>query len=437
MTADAVVSLQTPPEIAFARVLTTAAEAMALRRGLGRRENIRFQLTVEEFFCYLVQIADGTNPIRTVLTGNRHQLRVAISFAATTLSLGALNASAVTTIDVDGEPSRDMGLLLASKVADRFHITHEGQTNFCLEAEVDKVYPPAPACSSPVAFRPPYKAGLCRDPGQLGHAAALAASVYPAWYCPASFQTPGKFADMVEDGQKTCVAAFDAAGEVAGLLCWSPCGKTGLHFSGPFVFTPPADAGQVAALLTDRFLEAVARESRDIVFSQRATPDAPPGYFESLGALTLVGKEGTYQQPVLYRHLREDAGTAVWCHAALEDFLREAYDNLAMCRDILPAEPPAVRERKQSLLSTTLDHKKNLAELWPLLDGEDMAANLASHVRAFTDKGIDNILFYMDLSHAWEAALAGDLLQAGFTPRLVLPHGGHGDVVVFQYASAA
>jgi hypothetical protein len=435
MTVEAV-SMQTPPDIAFARVLTSAAEAMALRRGLARRENIRFQLTVEEFFCYLVQIADAASIIRTVMTGNRHQLRVAFSFAATTLSLGALNASAVTTVDVDGEPSRDMGLLLASKVSDRFHITHEGNTNFLLEAEVDKVYPPAPACQLPAAFRPPYKAVPCIDPGLLAHAAARAAAVYPAWYCPASFQTPGKFADKVEDGLETCVVASDAAGEVAGLLSWSPCGKRGLHFSGPFVFAPQPDAGRVAGLLTDRFLEAVARESRDIVFSQRATSDVPPGYFESLGSLVLIHEDGPCQQPVLYRHLREDAGTAVWCHPALEDFLRQAYDNLDMYRDIMPAEPPAAYDRKQSLFSTNLDHKKNLAELWPLLDGEDMAENLAGHVRAFTDKGIGNIFFYMDLSRAWEAALAGDLLRAGFTPRLVLPHGGHGDVAVFQYAPA-
>jgi hypothetical protein len=433
---DVVVSMETPPDIALARALTLAAEALAVRQGLGRRENLRFQLTVEEFFCCLVQIADAAHPIHTVLTGKRHLMRVSFGFAASTLSLGALNATAVTTIDADSELPRDMGLLLAAKVADRFHLAHKDQTNFVLEAEVDKVYPPAPLCSPTPAFRPPYRAAPCRDPGQLTHAAGLAAAAYPAWNCPVALLTPGKFADMVEDGDASDVVAFDAAGQVAGLLCWSPSGAKGLHFSGPFVFTPPADAGLVARLLTDRFLEVVARQGRDIVFSPHATPDTPPGYFESLGSLELVRQDGRFQQDVLYRHLREDAGTAVWSHAALTDFLRTAYDRLSMCRDILPAEPPEVRESRPSLLSANLDRGKNLAELRPLLDGKDMPENLAGHVQALEAKGFGNILFYMNLSQAWEAALAGDLLSAGFVPRLVLPHGGRGDVAVFQYAPA-
>ena len=108
-----------------------------------------------------------------------------------------------------------------------------------------------------------------------------------------------------------------------------------------------------------------------------------------------------------------------------------------MFRDIQPVGEPATQDRGQSLLSATLDRQKNLVELAPLLDGPDMAENIANHVRVFHAKGIGNILFYMDLSRAWQAALAGELLQAGFMPGFVLPHAGHGDVLVFQYAPAA
>ncbi|MHC1788679.1 hypothetical protein [Solidesulfovibrio sp.] len=434
MPADARVTLEMPPDAALARVLTTAAEALAQRRGFGRRESLRFQLTVEEFFCYLACIVDPGQPIRIVLTARQHQMEAAFGFTAAALSLGALNLTSVASVDVDGEPSRDMGLLLAAKIADRFHLSHEGKTDFILEAEVDKVYPPASVCLTPVALRGPFTAGRSRDSGQLLHAAALAAATYPAWHCPGSFQTPGRFADMAEAGQVASVVACDAAGQVAGLMCWSASGEKGLHFSGPFVFAPGAEAGPVACLLVEAFLAAVAREGRDIVFSQRATADMPPGYFESLGFLDLVRLDRRCRQDVLFRHLREDAGTAVWCHPGLHDFLRQAYDALAMCRDILPVEPTAGRQGDRSLLSTAMDQKKNLAELKPLLDGGDMADNLAGHVRALTAKGIDNILFYMDLSCTWQAALADDLGCAGFAPRLVLPYAGRSDVVVYQYA---
>ncbi len=343
----------------------------------------------------------------------------------------------MTTVDADGEPARDLGLLLAGKVADRFHLAREDKAVFELTAEVDRAYPPAAACPSAPAIRPPYAARVCDDPALLAHGAALATARYPAWHLPRRFAAPGKFADMVAEGLGAAVAACDVAGHLAGLMCWSPSGEKGLEFSGPFVFAPPTDAPAVARLLTDAFLAAVAREPRDLVFSFRATPDAPEGYFEPLGSLDLGGPGGSHRQDVLYRHLREDAGGAVWCHSDLEGFLRRAYDDLALCRDILPAARIEGLERRQSLLSATLDHGKGLAELRLLLDGEDLAGNLAGHVRSLADKGVATVLFYLDLAEAAQAATAGELLRAGFSPRLVLPCAGRGDVVVFQHVRAA
>lgn len=433
---NTILSLTTPPDSAYARVLTTAAEALAGSRGLGKRESMRFQLAVEEFFTYLAQVAHEDCAIRTVLTGKPYQVCASLQFQASGLCLGALNASCATAPDGAGEAANDLGLILAGRVADRFSLTRDADASFTLHAEVDKVYPAATAPPSTVTFKPPYRAGLEHDPNRLMHAAALAAARYRAWHCPASFQTPGKFADLVRAGQFTCVLALDEAVHPAGLLCWARSGEKGLSFSGPFVFAPQEDAPQVARLLADAFLAAVAREKIEIVFSERATQDTPDGYFETLGSLTHYGAEGQAEQPVLYRHLREDMGETVWADPALEDFLRGVYDRLAMCRDVLPAHPPGTFERRRSLFSTTMDKDKGLAVLRPLLDGEDMAANLAGHVRVLADKGFLNILLYMDLSQAWEASLAGPVMDAGFKPRLVLPFAGRSDVAVFQYASA-
>ncbi|WP_043647045.1 ATP-binding protein [Fundidesulfovibrio putealis] len=436
---DTILSLTTPPDVAFARVLTTAAEALAQSRGLGKRESMRFQLAVEEFFTYLAQVAHEDCAIQTVLTGKPYQVCASLQFQASGLCLGALNASCTTSLDGAGEAANDLGLILAGRVADRFRLTRDGESSFTLHAEVDKAYPAAKAPPSTVTFKPPYRAGLEHDPNRLMHAAALAAARYPAWHCPASFQTPGKFADLVRAGQFTCVLALDEASHPAGLLCWARSGEKGLSFSGPFVFAPQEDAPQVARMLADAFLATVAREKIEIVFSERATQDTPDGYFETLGTLTRYDEAGQSEQPVLYRHLREDMGETVWADPALEGFLRGVYDRLAMCRDVLAAQPfgaSGPSERKSSLFSTTMDKGKGLAVLRPLLDGEDMAANLAGHVRVLSDKGFLNILLYMDLSQAWEASLAGPVMDAGFKPRLVLPFAGRSDVAVFQYAPA-
>lgn len=437
MPADCSLAIDIPSDIGFARVLTTAAEALARRGGFGRRESLRFQLTVEEFFCCLAEVADASQAIRVALTGKKHLLRAAFAFEATSLSLGALNAVAVMPACVEGEPPRDLGLLLAGKAADRFHIEHQGENRFRIEAEVDKAYPPASPVQAPTGLRPPFAARACDDSGQLAYAAALAAAAYPAWHCPGSFQTPGKFADMVEDGQVRCVVASDAAGQPAGLLSWTPCSDRGLYFSGPFVFAPGEAGVAVARTLVEAFLALVAREKYEIVLSLRATPDAPAGYFESLGELRLCRDAACLPQQVLFRHLREDTGLAVWRHPDLEAFLLEAYDRLAMFRNFLTAPSPTARPRRESLLGATLDRKRDLGELRTLLDGEDLVDNLRRHVEALRERGIGNIFYYMDLSKEWEAALAGDLAEAGFTPSVVLPHAGRGDMVVWQHVPAA
>ncbi|MYL82337.1 hypothetical protein GTA51_04190 [Desulfovibrio aerotolerans] len=437
MSADCRLAMDVPSDVGFARVLTAAAEALALRGGFGRRESLRFQLTVEEFFGCLTETVDASQAIRVVLTGKKHLLRAAFDFEAASLSLGGLNVVAAAPACAASEPAGDLGLLLAGKAADRFHIEHRGERRFGLEAEVDKAYPPGAAVQAPAAYPAPFTARAGSDAGQLAYAAALAAAAYPAWHCPGSFQTPGKFADMIEDGQVRCVVATDAAGQPAGLLSWTPCSDRGLYFSGPFVFAPGQDGAAVARVLVEAFLSLVGREKYEIVLSLRATPDAPDGYFESLGELKLCREDACRPQQVLFRHLREDAGLAVWRHPDLEAFLLDAYDRLAMFRNFLNAPSPTSRPRRESLLGANLDRKRDLGELRTLLDGEDLVDNLRRHVAALRQRGLGNIFYYMDLSQEWEAALAGDLTAAGFTPSVVLPHGGRGDLVVWQHVPAA
>ena len=221
MSDDLGVVLEIPPDIAFSRLLTTAAEAVALRGGVGQRENLRFQLVVEEFFACLCELAADAKPVRLVLTAKRCLLRAAFAFSAARLSLGALNVATKAPANPEEEAVRDLSLLLAGKTADRFQLELQGENRFLLEAEVDKVYPPAPTAPALQGLRPPFTVGPCRDSAPLSQAAALALAGYPAWQCPPSFRTPGKFADLVEDGQINCVVAFDAVGRTAGLLGWS------------------------------------------------------------------------------------------------------------------------------------------------------------------------------------------------------------------------
>ena len=146
MKADTVLAFEIPPDLCYARVLTTAAETLAERLGLGKRENMRFQLAVEEFFDYLTQVAVKHCPVKAVLTGKRYLVRASFTFAAGALNLGALNFNSVVSISHDGEPPQDLGLLLAARIADRCHLSRGEDGAFTLQAEVDMVYPKRKAC---------------------------------------------------------------------------------------------------------------------------------------------------------------------------------------------------------------------------------------------------------------------------------------------------
>lgn len=434
---DLRVSMEIPPDSAFACPAAGVARTLAERSGFGQRESYRFQLTVEEFCLCLMELLQAGDCLRLSMQAKPSQLRAVFSFNATDLSLGGLNLTAKAQSCVESEPGRDLGLLLAGKAADRFHLEQQGGEGFRLVAEVDRRYPELTPVATPEDVRPPYRLDRQADPARLCQAAALAMGAYPAGQCPGSFQWPEKFVALVAEGEKAGVVALDAAGRTVGLLVWTPCSAQALNFSGPYVFAPQPERETIARLLTDGFLEAVARDRHVIVLSFRATADLPAGYFEPLGSLLAGQERDGHDVPVVFRHLREDTGMAVWCAPSLQDFLHQAYGRLAMPRDILPVEPPAGRPRRESLLGASLDRHGNLAELRPFLDGQDLEANLTAHVAAIRDKGIRRILYYMDLSRPWEAALADDLLRAGFVPRLVLPHGGQSDMVVWQHEQHA
>ncbi len=430
---DMRIVMEMPPDAAFANSVAGTAKTLADRLGVGSKENLRFQLTVEEFCMYLADVGRDGQPLRIELTGKRHLLHAAFGFEASELALGSLNITACATPVQDREIPKDLGLLLAGKAADRFFLEHQGGDRFRLVAEVDRAYPTLPPVRLPGMTQPPYRLTHEHDPARLTQAASLASGAYPVWQCPGSFSTPEKFADLVACGQVECLVAVDTIGQTAGLVTWSPCSDRAIFFSGPFVFAAGAQRADVARLLLDGMLMALARTPYVIMLSFRATADLTPGYFEPLGSLQARAEAGCGQQPVVFRHLHEDAGLAVWCSPRLETFLRQSYERLDMFRDLLPVEEPPVRTRNESLLGTGLDRQRDLAEVQPFLDGRDMARNLAAHVVAIRNKGIGRILYYMDLSRPWEAALAGDLMHAGFVPKLVLPYAGQADKVVWQH----
>lgn len=441
--------LELPSDTAFLPSAAAAAENAAQVFGLDAGGALRLALAVEEFFAYLCRHAGREEPIRLTLADGGTFTRADFRFRAGEVSLRALNFAASVDLDADGADgdNAELGLLVAARTTDRCGLTRSGPDVFHLHAEVDRVYPEAEAISAPQHLTPPLRLEHAPTAGALQHAALLAAGRYPARQRPHSFTRPARFADMVAAHQYQALLALDAGGRPAGLLCWRNSGRRAVVFSGPYCFDP-ALAEDTARLLTEGFLARVARTEALCALSERPTADLPRGWFEALGSLTLHGPDNpadpqggaepatqAVDQPAYFRHLREDAGAAVWAHPDLFAFLEREYNRLAFSRDLLAATPtdPA-RLPGHSLLATTLDRLRSLAILRPLLDGRDFEANLKAHVEAIHEQGLKDILLHLDLSEPWQGALIPALAACGFAPRLLLPHAGASDMLVLQHA---
>lgn len=429
---EEILSLELPPDRRFLSSVTGAAESMALAQGLSAKESYRLVLACDEFFSYLCKVAVKDRPMRVSLKGRGFSVGLEFAFFATKLDLSALNFNAVSSLDDESGEGHELGLLLASRVAERCGLEMRGADSFLLTAEVDKIYAKYQASPLPLGTGEATRPGSADDPDSLRHAVILALSNYPAWNLPAAFASPERYADMSLAGVFRNVIMLDAASKPVGLLSWRGSGERGLQFSGPFVLSSHGRE-RTAKLLMESFLEIVGREKATGVFSERCTAETPPGYFETLGELDYSGSCGNFSYPVVFRMLREDSGATVWADDQLKPFLRSNYERLSLMREILPLDKPG-GSFGASLVSTSLSRSKSLAQLTPLLGGEDLQANLISHASLLREKGYSNILFNLDLGQAWQAGLHPAVAGAGFVPRLVLPGAGRSDIVVFQHA---
>jgi hypothetical protein len=425
-------NLELPPDARYLPAVLSAADIVAGVCGLDKEKALRLRLAADAFFLYLCRAVAPGDTITIAAGGGRYYARLSFRFKASQIDLRSLNFTAVFSPE-DDSGEMELGLFMASRTTDRFRLEHQKPDMFLLTAEVDKAYPETAEAPPVFSYSSPFRAAS-PDPDILTEAAMIAASQYPAWHCPKSFFYPGRFLDMLADGYYTARAVLDAASRPAGLICWHPLGERGIALSGPFVFTG-SDRAHIARLLTEAFLESVARSKAICALSERATDDLPLEYFDLLGTLDYFEAGCALAKPAYYRLLAEDTGAAVFAHHDMEAFLRKEYDRLALLRDILPATATGEAVPEHSVLSTTTDQNRGLAGLWPLYPGRDMAANLSEHAAVLTKRSLPNILVHMDLSSSWQAAMAPDLIKAGFVPKLIMPNAGKSDILIFQYAS--
>ena len=425
-------SLDLKADICWIPLVQGVVETGAPVMGLDPGKTLRLALAAEEFILHLSRTAPGT---RLTLTLSREASSVSalFQFESSPDGLWAMNLTAASEISQDlDQGMAHMGLLLASRVTDRFFIALNGRT-LSVTLFQDIIYPEiekAKASSTPL--RGILSAEACSDPADISHACAIAMALYPETLYPKSFRTPGNIIDRISQGRFHAGLVKDEAGMTAGMICWQIPSRRTVEFYGPYLISK---GDSIAQLLIDHLINQVARTEAITLYSLAAGPDLPPGNFEPLAALAYKQSNGQKETRTLwFRHLREDMGCPVWTHPVLGPFLKETYERLFLIRTIREYKGQGENRPARSLLGTRLGADKKEAFIRPMLDGTDIRENIERHIQLLVNEKYLNIFFTMDLSVGWQAAMGKILTETGFEPAYVLPYAGDSDKVIFQYA---
>jgi hypothetical protein len=272
-------------------------------------------------------------------------------------------------------------------------------------------------------------------PEELKLSVLRAEAAYGRPYTPPAFRFPGKIADMAAVGDIFALVVADAVGHIGGAIFRQWDRGRVVRLFGPYVFGLPSDSG-AAERLVEECISTLAKTPAVGILSEYPTQDLPKSYFEPLGCLRAGGSKGDPDEPpAQYRHLQEDSGAGVWAHPSIEPFLRTEYARLVFAREILSVRDDGEECSPFAVLSAEFDRPRGTVRLHPVWWGADSAKTVTAYVETLKNEGFDHILFTMDTGKPWHARFAPALLAEGFEPRIVLPHAGKGDVVVFQHAT--
>jgi hypothetical protein len=361
-------------------------------------------------------------------------MSVRFLFKARTFDPFAFNLTA--SVSIDDPDSRNMGLLIASRMVDQFSIRLQDDSSLSLNLIKNKTYPPwtDSAVAAPVALA---DFVITKPDNELvKQFAKKATQHFDESSFPGIFRSPARLTDMVNQGGYRLLVICGReteSNEVGGGIIWRSIGKAMIQFYGPYIFNQPKGA-DMARSLTDAFLAAIAKSDALGTYSYYTTGDLPAEYFESIGSVNYTGIDGSDEpQHFVYRQLKEDHGASMWADPSIEPFLRQAYSRLYLPRRIAATSFAGEHLGDHSVFSLQFNRARSSVTIRPVWDGKDYAGNIADHVKLLKKEGLTNLFFEIDLSVAWQARIAPALDDNAFLPVLLLPYAGRGDIVVFQH----
>jgi anti-sigma regulatory factor (Ser/Thr protein kinase) len=423
--------IKIPVEEAFLRLAPMFVGQGAVGLGLDAEAAEELSLAAEEIMAYLVRAGSRGGEVEIRCFAGSHYVQAVFSFSLENLGLRAFNMTA--TVNLDEEAGMDeMELLIASRMADKFRIARGSNGNPELTLIKEFSYPEI--SGELVGEVQPLSRFTLAEPdaGQIKWFLRQVHTFCHVSVFPRNFLFPGKIVDMAAAGDFQLLVAVGPAGEIGGGIAWKWEGDKTVELFGPYIFHDKTGP-EMARELMDGCISRVARSSALVLINRMPPPELPDGYLEPLGTISMAGADGVPQRITAYfREIHEDMGAVSWVHADLLDFLEKEYGRLYFPREIREITADGETDEPFSVLSAEVDRRLGRATLRPIWPGVDRLENLKNHLNMLQHEGLDTALFEMDLGVSWQAEFAPALLQLGFSPQILLPHAGSGDLLIFE-----
>lgn len=424
-------TLRLPPEVAFLPVAKAFAEHSARVCGLGQPEALALALATEELFVFLCDLGLSMQ-IRSI--DGTYYTQLEFAYRSSQQALQAMDQRKLNltfSVDLDDEDDlANMGLLLATRSVDSYRVDHARAHETVITVRKYKRYPeitgqadgPAENARA-VDYREP-------SPEELSLFCRRVTRDYDPLLYHTYFRSPGMVVDMVASGDYKALVAVDERGDPVGGILLDRQREALTLAEGPFLFGQPAS---VARGLLEAALSLLARTSVQGLVFDHPTPDLPASQMEELGRRRFCDAQGrVVELSAWYRQLAEDNGRVCWSDEGLRHYLEAEYERLVLPRDIRLAPPAGSSRTSCSVIEAAFDRLSSRVTLRAVLAGEDISESLARHLTVLRREGWRNIFFDLDLGRSWQVPFAASLRTTGFSPRMILPGGGVGDVVVFQ-----
>ena len=412
----------------FLPVVLSFAEESAKAFGLGKKETFAVRLAMEEVYSYLSEVLQDAK-LEIICTNCIYFVELQFLFKG---NIPLKNFNLTATISPYKEQDLEqMGLYIASRMVDGFKII-KSDNSIVLHLIKEKSYPRVDNCESDITFTDS-NSFFIKKPNidELKLFSSNVEYFYNAKPIPDFFSYPGKFADMVVSGYYDALIGIDDKNQIVGGIVWHNSNKRLIEFFGPFEFKKNFQKSLKEELII-ACLESIGKSDAIGLFCKTNAETLSEEYFEDIGRLSVYINNDKIVIPVWFRQLKEDAGAVSWSHEQLEKFLKHSYSML-----FLPRRIEIVRDMGESfpdfsVISANLDRSMNTATLKTILYGKDFANNVSEHVNLLKEDGFDNVFFELDTGVPEQAYVVPVLFKNGFSPKVIIPCAGEGDIVIFQ-----